>query len=231
MPQLNPTALAIAAAFALLAFVPLARQRLGRAWVYVCLIAGALASPIAREGVQLLWDALGRYPEATQGPAGATVHLLLVALAGELAKIVAPVGAVVFRAGTDEATATAYGAAAGAGFGFASTQSVLAMALGLVGSPFITPISSAVAIAGWFFPILAHAATTALATRAAVRGGIGAMLFGVWMVQFVLGLVQRLPVVGGLSTGLAVTAVVSIVLLMMLLRARPRSSAPAPAGA
>ena len=231
MPQLNPTALAITAGFALVAFLPLAWPRLGRAWVYVCLVAGALVSPVAREGVQLAWEALARYPEATRSPAGGVGYLLLVAFAGELVKIVAPVGAVSFRAGTDEVTATAYGAAAGAGFGFASTQSVLTMALGLVGSPFITPLSRTLAIVGWFFPVLAHVATTALVTRAAVRGGFGVMFFGMWLVQFVLGLAQRLPIINGVSTGLAVTVVVSAGLLWILLRAQPRSAATSPAEA
>jgi hypothetical protein len=228
---MNPTALSIAAGFALLAFLPLAWRRLGRVWIYVCLIAGALVSPIAREGVQLVWDEIGRFPEATQSPAASVAYLLLVAVAGELVKAVVPVAAVSFRPQTDAQTATAYGAAAGAGFGFASTQSVLTMALGLVGSPYITPLSSTIAIVGWFFPILAHVATTALVARAAAHGGFGATFFGMWMVQFALGLAQRLPVVGGIATGLGVTALVSIALLATLLRLGLRASAPAPAEA
>jgi hypothetical protein len=231
MPPMNPTALAIAAGFALLAFVPLAWRRLGRPWVYVCVVAGALVSPIAREGVQMVWAEVGRYPEATRNPAAAVVYLLLVALAGELVKAVVPVAGVLFRADTDKQTATAYGAAAGAGFGFMSAQPVLTMALGLVGSAYITPLSSTAAIVGWFFPILAHVATTAMVTRAAVQGRFGATFFAMWMVQFGLGLAQRLPVVSGISTGLAVTAVVSIVLLLIARRVGLRPSLPTPAEA
>ena len=231
MPPMNPTALAIAAGFAVLALLPLAWRRLGRPWVYVCLVAGALVSFIAREGVQLVWDEIRRYPEATNSPASTGLYLLLVALAGELLKTVAPVAGVLFLDGTDEQTATAYGAAAGAGFGFISVQPVLTMALGLAGSPFITPLSSTAAIVGWFFPILAHVASTAMVTRAAVQGRFGATFFVMWMIQFGLGLAQRLPVVSGVSTGLAVTAVVSIALLMVARRAGLQPSVPTPAEA
>jgi hypothetical protein len=231
MASVNPTALAIAAGFSVLAFVPLAWKRLGRPWVYVCLIAGALVSVIAREGVQIVWDELRRYPDATNNASASLVYLLLVALAGELVKAVVPVAGVLFRPETDKQTATAYGAAAGAGFGFISTQPVLAMALGLVGTPFITPLSSAAAIVGWFFPILAHVATTALIARAAVQGRFAATFFIMWMIQFGLGLAQRLPVVSGVSTGLAVTAVVSIALLLIVRRIGVGASVPAPAEA
>jgi hypothetical protein len=232
MRSMNPTALAIAAAYAILAFVPLAWRRFGRPWVYVCLVAGALVSPIAREGVQIVWDEIGRYTTETRtSPAASVAHLVLVALVGELVKVVVPVAGVLFREQTDEQTATAYGAAAGAGFGFMSTQSVLAIALGLVGSPYITALSSTAAIVGWFFPILAHVATTAIVTRSAVHGRFIATFLAMWVIQFGLGLAQRLPVVGGVSTGLALTAVVSIVLLLIARRVGPRPSVPTPAEA
>lgn len=224
------SAIAIAAGFALLAFLPLGWGRLGRIFVWVCLIAGALVGPIAREGVQMAWDWVSVYGGLASSPPGAVVYLLLAAAFGELVKAVAPVAAVVFSS-ADEPAAIAYGGAAGAGFGFMATYQVLGMALGLVGSAFITPLSTAIAILGWFFPVLSHVVTTAFLTRAAVRSGFGAAFFLMWMVQFVLGLAQRLPVIAGVPLGLFVTILASIWLLVVLWRARDRAVGADPAGA
>jgi hypothetical protein len=224
------SSIAIAACFALLAFLPLGWGRLGRLFVWVCLIAGALVGPIAREGVQMAWDWVGVYGALANTPQGAVVYLLLAAAFGELVKAVAPVAAVVFSS-ADQPAAIAYGGAAGAGFGFMATYQVLGMALGLVGSPFITPLSTTIAILSWFFPVLSHVVTTAFVARAAARGGFGAAFFLVWMVQFALGLSQRLPVLAGVPLGLLVTILASIWLLVVLWRARDRALDAEPASA
>jgi hypothetical protein len=106
-----------------------------------------------------------------------------------------------------------------------ATQQVLGMALRLVGSPFITAASTAVAILGWFFTLLAHAATTGYLVRAGVRGGFGLAFVFVWVVQAILGLAQRLPVVAGVPTGLLVSIAVSLWLFGRLLGIRARAAA------
>ncbi len=223
------TALGIAAVFALLGLLPLAGRHLGRPLLWACLLAGIVTGPIAREGTQLAWEWLGPFGDLAKSPSGSTVHLLLTAAVGELLKATAPLAAISFTA-TDVATGIAYGAAAGAGFGFMATQQVLAMALGLIGSPFITPLSTVMAVVGWCFPVLAHVATTAYVTRAGVRGGLGFAFLFAWFMQFGLGMAQRLPVVGGVPTALPATAFITLWLFgyLWVARARAHTAAPEP---
>lgn len=224
--MLQYSAIAIAGIFALVGFLPLAWQRLRRPLVWLCLLAGTLTVPIAREGMQLGWDWLGPIGGVANSPVGPTVYLLIAAAVGELVKVTAPLAAVTFTP-ADAATGLAYGAAAGAGFGFMATARVLELALGLVGSPFITPLSTAVAVFGWFFPVLAHIVTTAFLTRAAVRGGFGVSFLVVWVVQSLLGLSQRLPMVRGFPTGLLVTMVITLWMFRYLWSVRSRDEGPA----
>lgn len=217
-------AIAIAALFALAALVPLARGSLRRPLLWLCLAAGALVHPIAREGMQIGWDWVRPMAGLADGPAGSVAYLLIAAAVGELVKVTVPLLAIVTTP-ADSVTGLAYGAAAGAGFGFMATQHVLRMALGLVGSPFITAASTAVAVVGWFFTLLAHAATTGYLARAGVRGGFGLAYLFVWAVQAVLGLAQRLPVIAGIPTGLLVSTVVSLWLFGHLLGIRARAAA------
>jgi hypothetical protein len=111
-----------------------------------------------------------------------------------------------------------------------ATQQVLALALGLVGSPFITPLSTVMAVVGWCFPVLAHVVTTAYVARAGVCGGLGFAFLFAWFVQFVLGMAQRLPVVGGVPTALLATAFITLWLFgyLWVVRARARSAGPQP---
>jgi hypothetical protein len=222
MPEfLAPT---IAAVFALIGLLPLAGRDLGRPWLWACVLAGVITGPIAREGTQLVWDWLGPVGTLAGNPTGSGVFLLITAVIGELVKATVPL-AVVSLAPTDAVTAIAYGAAAGAGYGFMATQRVLALAMGLVGSTFITPLSTFIAIVGWFFPVLAHIATTAYVARAGVRGGLGLAFLLAWAVQFALGLAQRLPVVAGMAIGMIVTAVIALCLFAALWAARRAAAA------
>lgn len=212
-------AIGIPAAFALVAFLPLAWRNLGRTTVWVCLAAGAGVGYLAREGTQLVLEWLSPVTGPSAGPLATVMALLVAAGIGELLKATPTMVAIaVTRA--DESAGLAYGAAAGAGFAFVVTQPVLAMALALYQSPLTTPLSAGLAIAGWFFRILAHVVTTAFVGRAGVRGGLGTALLLVWLVQFLLGLADRLPFVGGFPTGLAVTIVVSQAFFWYLWRLR-----------
>jgi hypothetical protein len=221
----DPLSIAIAGAFALLGLIPLARGDLRRPLLWGCAVAGAITGPIAREGIQMVWDWLGPTGALASNPTGSSIYLLLTAAIGELVKATAPLAVVVFVR-TQAPTAIAYGAAAGAGFGFVATQRVVTLAMRLVGSTFITPFSTAVAIVGWIFPVLAHIATTAYVTRAGVTGRLGVAFLLAWAVQFALGLAQRLPVVAGIATGAAVTAIIASALYAALWAARRRALEP-----
>ncbi len=226
MRDYTAIAIAIAAAFALVGLLPLTGRHLIRPLLWVCLVAGIITGPIAREGTQLAWEGLSLFSGLANSPSGPTLYLLLTAAVGELVKATAPLAVISFTK-TDVAAGIAYGAAAGAGFGFMATQQVLAMALGLVGSPIITPLSMVIAVVGWFFPLLAHIATTAYVARAGVRGGLGFAYLFAWFVQFSLGVAQKLPVVGGIPGGLLTTAAIALWLFGYLWVVRARAAAPA----
>jgi hypothetical protein len=221
----EPLSMVIAAALALVGLWPVARGQLRQPLLWACAAAGAITGPIAREGTQLAWDWLGPVGVVSSNPTGSSVYLLITAAIGELVKATAPL-AVVSLVRTDAAAAIAYGAAAGAGFSFAATQQVLTLALRLLGSTFITPVSMAVAVVGWLFPVLSHIATTALITRAGVRGGLAVAYLGAWVVQFALGwLPNQLPIVAGVATGTVITAFLAFVLYASLWAIRTRAMA------
>lgn len=223
MPE--PLSIVGAAALALVGLWPLARGQLRRPLLWACVVAGAITGPIAREGTQLAWDWLGPVGVVASNPAGSSVFLLLTAAIGELVKATAPLAVVSFVR-TDAAAAIAYGAAAGAGFSFAATQQVLTLAMRLFGSTFITPVSMAVAVVGWLFPVLSHIATTAFIARAGVRGGLGVAYLGAWLIQFALGwLPNQLPIVAGVATGPVSTAFLAFVLYASLWIMRTRALA------
>ena len=217
-------AIAIAAAFALVGLLPLAGRSLVRPLLWFCLIAGAATGFFAREATGIAWDWLGPIGGLyTNQAAGFAIQLLIGSAIGELLKAMAPLAAVIFKP-TDVMTGISFGSAAGAGFGFLITQPVLARVLELVGSPIVTPASTAIAFVGWFFAVLAHIGTTAYVTRAGVRGGLGlAFVFAV-LVQFALGLGQKLPVAGGIPIGLLVSAVIAVWLFGYLLAVRVRAA-------
>ncbi|MDR7484811.1 MAG: hypothetical protein QN187_05705 [Armatimonadota bacterium] len=213
----------IAGLFALAGFLPLAWPVLRRPGVWLCLVAGAAVSPIAREAAQMAWDWAGPYVGQVTTPGGAAAYLLIVAAVSELVKVTAPLLAIIARP-ADALVGLAYGAAAGAGFAFVSAQPVLASALQLVGSPYITAVSSTAAVMGWLFPILAHVCTTAYLARAGARGGFAVAFLFVWALQFVLGFAQQhLPVWAGIPAGLLVTMVASLWLFGFLWAARVRA--------
>lgn len=221
----EPLSIAIAAAFALVGLLPLAQGHMRRPLLWACVLAGAITGPIAREGTQLAWDWLGPVGIVAGNPTGSSVFLLLTAAIGELVKATAPLAVVSF-ARADTTDAIAYGAAAGAGFSFAATQQVLTLAMRLIGSTFITPVSMAVAVVGWVFPVLAHIATTAYVTRAGVRGGLGAAYLVAAVAQFALGwLPGHLPIVAGVATGAVVTGLLAFTLYAFLWAARNRAIA------
>lgn len=206
---------AIAAVYALTGFLLLAGRNARRSRVWLCLAAGVAAGFFAREATAMAWGWLGPLVARLLGPGEAAVHLAVAAGVGELLKALAPVTVMVL-APTDVPTAVAYGAASGAGFAFMAAQPVLRMALGLAGSPFITPASLVVAVVGWFFPVLAHIATTGILARSGVRGGFGAVFLFVWVVQTLLGWSQQLPIVAGVPLGLMVNLLVSAGLFAVL---------------
>lgn len=215
-------AVAIAAAFSFLGLLPLAGRSLRRPLLWLCLLAGVAAGFVAREATAIAWDWLGPIGGLERSAAGPTGALVLAALVGELLKATAPLAAVVFVP-TDAVTGLAYGAASGAGFGLVAGQKVLSLALELAGSPFSTPLSTAGAVVGWFFPTLAHIVTTAYLIRAGVRGGLGLALLFVVALQVLFGLSPKLPLVGGIPTGLLLTAVIALWLLAHLWRTRLRA--------
>lgn len=214
----------IAAVFALLGLLPLAGRIIRRPLLWLCLLGGVAAGFFAREAAQMAWDWVGPIGGLERGPAGLTINLLIAALVGETLKATVPLVAISFTP-TDAVTGLAYGAASGAGFGLVAGQKFLALALGLVGTPFITPLSTTVAVVAWFFPTLAHIVTTSYLIRAGVRGGLGLAFLFVVALQTIFGLAQKLPLAGGIPTGVLVTAVVSLWLLGHLWRARLRAGA------
>jgi hypothetical protein len=225
MPQY--TSVAIAAVYALIGFLPLAGRNVRRPWLWVALGAGVVAGFFAREATKLAVEALAPYTAIATGPAATVVGLVIAGSVGELLKILGPL-AIIMIAPTDASTGMAYGSAAGAAFGAVVVYQGIALALGLVGSPFITPTSTIVAIAGWFFRVLPHIVTTAYVARAGVRGGLGGALLLAILIQVLLGLVERLPLVAGVPLGLVVAALVSIALYAYLWTLRPGGSAARP---
>ncbi|MDR7419237.1 MAG: hypothetical protein QN178_10045 [Armatimonadota bacterium] len=227
MPQYY--SVAIAAIYALIGFLPLAGRNIRRPWLWVSLTAGIIAGFFAREAVKLAAEALAPYTLIATGPTATVVNLVIAGAVGELLKVMAPL-AIIMLAPTDAGTGMAYGAAAGAGFGVIVVQQGVALALGLVGSPFITPASTIVAVAGWFFRVLPHIVTTGYVARAGVRGGLGGALLLAMLVQAALGLVEGLPLLAGIPLGLVVTALVSIALYVYLWGLRPRAAGESAVG-
>jgi hypothetical protein len=216
---------AIAAAFALIGFLPLAGQGVRRPLLWFCLIAGGGVGLIARQAVSIVGDVLAPVRALTVEPAAFIITLVVAAVVGEMLKALAPLAAIVSTP-ADARTGLGYGAAAGAGFGFVVAYQGVGMALGLAGSPFITPGSTTIAVAGWFFRILPQIITTAYVGRACVVGGLGGALLFAILIQLVLSVADRLPVVGSIPTGLIVTAVVSIALYAYLWVRRERAAMP-----
>ncbi len=223
--MLQYIAIAIAAVFALVGFLPLVRGSVRRLLLWLSLIAGAAAGYFAREGTQVALDLISPYIDVAAGPVGAATAVLIAAAVGELLKAT-PALAAVSIGSADEATGLAYGAAAGAGFGFFVVRPVLAMTLSLIGSPVTTLPFLVFAILGWFFRILAHIVTTAYVGRAGVSGGVGGALFVAWMIQFILGMAERLPTLAGVPIVL-VEAVISLGMFGYLWSLRSRAASPA----
>lgn len=216
---------AIAAAFALIGFLPLAGQGIRRPLLWLCLIAGGAAGFFTRQAVAMVGDALAPVRALAVEPTAFLFSLVVAAVVGEVLKALAPLAAIVSMP-ADARTGLGYGAASGAGFGFVVAHQGVGMALGLVGSPFSTPASTLIAVAGWFFRILPQIVTTAYVGRAGVVGGLGGALLFAILIQVVLSLADRLPVVGGIPTGVIVAALVSIVLYAYLWIRRARTAMP-----
>lgn len=222
---LDYTSLAIAGGFALAGLLALAAPDIRRPMLWLCLIAGAAAGFFAREATTLGWEFLAPPGRGlSTSPTGLAVHQLVASGIGELLKAIAPMAVIIF-ASTSAPTGLSYGAAAGAGFGLINAQRVLVRVLELIGSPIVTPLSTALAIAGWFFTILGHIGTTALVAWAAAARGFGRAFLLAWAIQFVLVLAQRLPVIGGVPLALPITIAVSLWLLMYLRTLRRRGGA------
>lgn len=216
---------AIAAAFVLIGFLPLAGQSVRRPLLWVCLIAGGAVGFVARQAVSTVGDVLAPVRALAVEPGPFIITLVVAAVVGEVLKSLAPLVAIVSTP-ADARTGLGYGAASGAGFGFVMAYQGVGMALSLAGSPFITPASTVIAVAGWFLRILPQIITAAYVGRAAVVGGLGAALLFAILIQVVLSMADRLPMVGSVPTGLIVTALVSIVLYAYLWARRERAAMP-----
>lgn len=228
------TALALAAGFALAGLLPLIMADILRPVTWLCLFTGAGAGFFAREATALAWEVLGPLGGLSNSSGGSVVHQLLATGIGELLKAIVPVAVILWIA-TRSSTGLSYGAAAGAGFALVNAQRVLVRVLELVGSPIVTPLSTTLAVIGWFFTILGHIITTGYLAWTAAGGGFGRAFLVAWGIQFALLLAQRLPVVAGIPLSLPVSMTVTLALLYYLrgLRARPANgivpdSAPAP---
>lgn len=215
------TALGIAAVFALTGLLALAAADLRRPITWLCLFTGVAAGFFAREATTLAWEVVGPLGGLSTSPTGSVVHQLIASGVGELLKAIVPV-AVILWAATRPSTGLSYGAASGAGFALINAQRVLVRVLELVGSPIVTPLSTALAVIGWFFTILGHVTTTGYLTWAAVRGGFGRAFFVAWGVQIALQLVQRLPVIASVPLALPVTLVITVWFLWYLRGVRGR---------
>jgi hypothetical protein len=223
----DPATVAVAGLFALAALIPLCRRALLRPLTWAMLASGAATWFLAREAPTIVWDeALGPML-GLGGTPGLILRTMVASGVGEILKATAPLAAVSL-APTDAPTGLAYGAAAGAGFGIAGALPVVARTLQLAGSPIVTPLSTAVALVGWFLVVLAHVATTAYVTRAGVRGGLGTALLVAWLLQCGLGLADALagepvPALGGAAPKLFITAVIAVALFAYLWAIRSQS--------
>jgi hypothetical protein len=222
MPQYLP--IAVAAAFALIGLLPLAGRNVFRPLLWLTVLVGVAVGYLAREGTQVAMDILGPYLAMGADPSSAIVSTLVAAAIGELLKAT-PALIAISIASADDSTGLALGAAAGAGFGAFVTWPVLAFALSLIGSPLTSALFTGVAVFGWFLRILAHIVTTGYVGRAGVVGGLGwALLFAV-IIQFVLGLSERMPLLGAIPSGVLVAAVIALAMFTYLWSVRMRAAA------
>lgn len=225
MPDL--TAVAVTAVFALVTLIPLGGRSLLRPLTVVCLLFGAATWFLARESPVIVWDeGLGPLT-GLSGPPWIILRIMVGVAIGEVLKATAPLAAVSLVP-TDAPTAIAYGAAAGAGFSILGALPVVARTLQLIGSPIVSPFSTAMALLGWFFVILSHATTTALISRAGVRGGLGVAFFVAWLLQVLIELADAIvgdpiPGLSGITLKLILTALIASGLLAYLWIARTRS--------
>lgn len=215
-------ALAIAVGFALAGLLPLIAGDILRPLTWLCLLSGVGAGFFAREATALAWEVLGPLVGLSNSSAGSVVHQMLATGIGELLKAIVPLSVILWAA-TRPSTGLSYGAAAGAAFALVNAQRVLVKVLELIGSPIVTPLSTALAVMGWFFTILGHITTTGYLAWAAAGGGFGRAFVVAWGIQFALLLAQRLPVVAGIPLSLPVSMAITLVLLYYLwkLRVRP----------
>jgi hypothetical protein len=224
MPQY--VAIAIASAFALVGCLPLAGRSALRPLLWLTLLAGTAVGFIAREGTQVVLDLLSPYVDLAAGPLSNTVSTLVAAAVGELLKAT-PALIAISLGSADEVTGLAFGAAAGAGFGAFVRWPLLAFPISMImsGSSLTSPLFAGIAIFGGFFWILAHVVTTAYVGRAGASRGLGGALFIAMLIQFVLGLAERMPVVASIPTGVVVTAIVSVGMFIYLWSLRARAAA------
>jgi hypothetical protein len=226
MPQY--VAIAVATAFALVAFLPLAGRSVLRPLLWLTLIACTAVGFIVRDGTQVVLDLLRPYFDMAADPSGAVVSTLIAAAVGELLKAT-PALIAISLGSADDVTGLAFGAAAGAAFGAFVRWPLLAFPIAMImsGSSLTSPFFAGVAIFGGFFWILAHVVTTAYVGRAGVSGGLGRALFFAVFIQFVLGLAERMRVVASIPTGVVVTAVISVAMFSYLWSLRSRALAAA----
>ncbi len=227
----DPTTLVVAVVFTLAALIPLCGRTILRPLTWVCFIVGAATWFLAREAPVIVWDEGVGPMIGLAGPPALILRIMIAAGIAEVLKATAPLAAVSLVA-TDASTAIAYGAAAGAGFGIFSALPVVARTLQLVGSPIVTPLSTGVALIGWFLVVLSHVSTTAYVTRAGVRGGLALAFFVAWLLQVFLGLADAMagepqPGFGGVAPKFLVTLIIAGCLFVYLWAVRARAGSVA----
>ncbi len=210
-------AVLIAAAFALIGLIPLARSAFRQPTFWVMLVIGAFAFPISQWVSRTLWDPLSIGLGIPQIGVGLGVTFLVRALVGEVFKA-APVLVVGSMAEAPPRDWFVYGAAAGAGFGLFAEQQIIGFALEVVRLAFSTPLSTPASAAGAIFfrlfPILAHTATTAFVAWSATRGWLGRGLLAATVAHLILGYIERGQ--GSLGTLLARSLFGAVALFLFL---------------
>lgn len=215
-------ALPIAAAFVVIALLPLARQYFRQSPFWILLIIGTFAFPIVQWIYRLVWEPAAFSLGVPQAGAGLVLNLCVGAFLGEAIKV-APAIIVSVWSKASRRDWFAYGAAAGAGYALFGAQQVIRFALEVSRLPLSTPGSTALAIGLRLFPILAHVATTAFAAWAASRGRLGRGLLIATAAQVILGLVERGQASMGQALGQLLFALIAVFLFVYVWMLRDRS--------
>jgi hypothetical protein len=222
-------AVLIAAVLTVLALFPVARRYLRQPSVWMLVVVGVFAFPIAQWVNRTIWDPLAAQFGVPDVGWGMVLNLLVWALLTEGFKF-APVAIVGAFSDVPARDWYALGAAAGAGFGFFAVQQVIAFALEVSRLSVGTPGSAALAIFCRFFHILAHVATTTFVARAVPRGRLWGAFLAAAAAQVVLGLVEQGQGTLGPILGNLLFSLIALLLYLYVWTLRDRIPGPQPVG-